>query len=569
MLFATTLVPGTASGPVIFSDTPLSFMMGVNTATGVVADTHHPLRGVALANSILAIPFGRGSCAGSGAILELLVSGTAPAALIFNQMEDILTLGVLIGKALFEKSIPVILLEDAEAFGSLARATSVHVTGEELLVKGDGESRISLSPPRTDAVQLDPSDMAILNGDRGPAARVAMEMIVSYAALQGAKSLLNVSQAHIDACCYVGKSSLLVPERLLELGGKFVVPSTCNAVNVDRLRWRELGAGPELSEASKRVGDIYLAMGAKMSFTCAPYLLDSKPKQGEQIGWAESNAVVFANSVLGARTQKYPDYLEVFIGLTGRAPNSGCHLSEGRKPLVRVMVPKLDNPDASIFPLLGYHIGVTIGCGIPLICGMNDIRASLSHLKAFSAGFAASSACPMFHIKGVTPEAGLFTEIEDYLDEFVVTIGDLGQTWQRLNSAKDNSVDLVSLGNPHFGIEEFSQLVALCRGKRRNPKVEMIITTSQDAYKKALDLGYLDTVEKFGARVITDTCWCMVEEPVIPPHTRNIMTNSSKYAHYGPGLVSKGFHFGSLAACVDAACDGERRQVASLPTWLL
>ncbi|KAL6411509.1 hypothetical protein AUP68_05225 [Ilyonectria robusta] len=552
------LVPGSASGRLVFSDVPLSFMMGVDAESGVIADTHHPLRGTALAGKILAIPCGRGSCSGSGTILELLLAGAAPAALIFQKTEEILTLGVLIAKAMFSKSIPVIQVEDALLFGRLTSAEFATITDERLIVTGPDEFQLPLSSPRTDKVALSLSDQEILQGTRGPATKMALEMIVSYAALQGADALVDVSQAHIDACIYVGKGSLLIPKRLHELNGRFAVPATCNSLSVDRLRWRELGADPEVSAASSQIGDLYLAMGAKESFTCAPYLLESKPNAGAQIGWSESNAVVFANSVLGARTQKYPDYVDVFIALTGRAPYAGCHRAEGRIPKVCIDVPPLDGWDESVFPLLGYHIGGLIGSEIPLIYGLESSNPTIADLKAFGAGFATSSSAPMFHIRGVTPEASTTEFPECQANRVQVDIHGLQDTWNQLNSAKNGTVDVVSLGNPHFALEEFARLTFLCGNRRKLESVEFIITTSQQIYKEALALGYLDALESFGAQFITDTCWCMIQDPVIPPHAQTIMTNSAKYAHYGPGMVKRGFHFGGLAACVEAACVGER-----------
>ncbi|KAH8660035.1 hypothetical protein BX600DRAFT_467115 [Xylariales sp. PMI_506] len=566
---AQALVRGHASGKIVSSDVPLSFLLGVDTKTGIVIDTHHPLHGASLRDRVLVIPCGRGSCSGSGAIIELLLAGRAPAALVFHKHEEILTLGVMIARSMFARSIPVILIEDPTAFDLVARADYVEITEDELLLGSEDNSRITLvSPLGIGRLQLLPEDQEVLEGKGGAAAQMAMEMIVNYAAMQNASSLITVTQVHIDACIYVGESSLTIPERLLSLGAKFVVPTTCNSLSVDALRWRELGADPKLSTKAAKVGDVYLAMGAKMSFTCAPYLLESKPKAGEQIGWAESNAVVFANSILGARTQKYPDYIDVFMALTGRAPNAGCHLPDGRKPTLCIDVDLLENADESLFPLIGYQIGCIAGSRIPLILGLESFHPTISDLKAFGAAFATSSSAAMFHINGVTKEAMLYSSEELQLEVVHVTTSELVASWEELNSARDNSVDLVSLGNPHFSLEEFASLSSLCADRQKQEHVEVMVTTSRETYQKAAQAGYLEAIEQFGAKLITDTCWCMIEEPVIPPHTRNIMTNSAKYAHYGPGMQNRGFHFGSMASCVEAACRGDRSSEDRTPPWL-
>lgn len=559
------LVPGNAQGEIVFSEIPISFMMGVHAETGVVQDEHHPLLGTGLKDKIVVIPQGRGSCAASAVILELLFQGNAPAAFIFKKIDEILTLGVLLAKAMFAKSIPVIVVEDSRVWALLARGGVARVCGGNLCVQNEN---IPLSLPYLERVGITPADEKVLRGqDCSFAATLAMKLIVEFASIQGAQELVNVSQVHIDACCYVGKTSLSVPELLLELGAKVVVPSTCNSLDVDRQRWRELGSDPAYSVFASKIGDAYLAMGAKMSFTCAPYLLDSRPKLGEQVGWGESNAVVFANSVLGARTQKYPDYLDVLIALTGRAPSIGCHLPEGRVPQIGIQVPGLKRPDDSVFPILGYLIGEVVGNSIPIIYGLEATNPGVPDLKAFSAGFATTSSAPMFHINGVTPEATT-VEIPAGLQTVKLDFNRLIGVWKTLNTATDSAVDIVSLGNPHFALEEFPRLIKLIENQSKQAEIDVVITTNRFVYQKAAQAGYLKKVEEFGARFITDTCWCMLQEPVIPLAARNIMTNSAKYAHYGPGVSKRKCHFGSMAGCVEAACTGYRTVEDQNPEWL-
>lgn len=560
------LVNGEASGDIVFSSVPISFMMGVHSETGVVVDEHHPLLGTPLRNKIVVLPRGRGSCSASGVIMELLHRGNAPAALVFRTLEEILTLGVLIADAVFQRSIPVVLVEDDQVWERLSRGGKASISKHGLTVEG---LLFPLDVPYTRGVETLPADEAMMRGEGcSRAAQLAMELIVEFASIQGAEKLIDISQVHIDACCYVGKTSLLVPQRLLELGAQFRVPSTCNSLNVDRQQWQALGTDPELSTISHKIGDAYLAMGAAMSFTCAPYLLDSKPAAGEQIGWGESNAVVFANSVLGARTQKYPDYLDVMIGLTGRAPAMGCHLPGGRRPEMRIDVDRLETFDDSVFPLLGYHIGAIVGGRIPMIYGLEHTSPGTAELKAFGAGFATTSSAPMFHIMGVTPEAASTAYISDSMEGVSVGVDDLRITWDQLNTAGDDQVELVALGNPHFTSDEFCHLVELLGSRSKKANVDIVITTSRFVLQKAREAGYLDRVSEFGAKIITDTCWCMLEEPVVPARARNVMTNSAKYAHYGPGITGRRFRLGSLAACLDAVCTGVLSPEHKHPRWL-
>jgi predicted aconitase len=419
------------------------------------------------------------------------------------------------------------------------------------------------------SIELTEQDRALLDGQYGKAAQVAMQIVLRMAHLQGARHLVDVTQAHIDGCIYTGPASLRFAEQLVQWGANVRVPTTLNSISVDQRRWRELGIDPALGEPASALGDAYMAMGAQLSFTCAPYLLDSAPKAGEQIVWAESNAVVYANSVLGARTLKYPDYLDICIALTGRAPLIGCHLDAPRKAQLRVELPALGELDDSFYPLLGYHIGALSGSRIPLVLGLEQRKPGLDDLKAFGAAFATTSAAPLFHIAGVTPEALDPAQVlvpDVTLPVERIQLQDLLLSWRELNSARDPEVNVVSLGNPHFSLSEFAHLARLCVGRHKHPDVVLAITCGRAVLEQAREAGHIAVIEAFGATLVTDTCWCMLGEPVIPPAATTLMTNSGKYAHYAPGLVGRKVHFASLGECVDSACTA----LASghLPTWL-
>lgn len=346
------LVEGAAQGALLFAEVGLSFWGGVDPASGEVIDRHHPLSGQRLAGRVLAIPSGRGSCTGSSVLMELISNGHAPAALVLAEADEILTLGVLVAQVIFQRSLPVLCVGH-EAFNGLRGQGFVRLEGDVLTLSGrppnDGWQGSDAAPqPSTfSTLELNEQDRALLDGTHGKAAQVAMQIVLRMAEIQGATQLLDVTQAHIDGCIYTGPASLRFAEQLVQWGAKVRVPTTLNSISVDQRRWRELGVDPALGEPASALGDAYMAMGAQLSFTCAPYLLDTAPKAGEQIVWAESNAVVYANSVLGARTQKYPDFLDICIALCGRAPFTGCHLDDPRKARLIVDVPALGHVDDS------------------------------------------------------------------------------------------------------------------------------------------------------------------------------------------------------------------------------
>lgn len=569
-LAATTLVSGEAQGPLQWSDVPLSFWGGVDPATGVVIDRHHPLAGHALAGHVLALPSGRGSCSGSGVLMELIASGRAPAAIVVAEREEILTLGALVADEMFGRSMPLVRVAPDQLDGlrghRFARLAGGRVQAFDAAPTDDWQPALASSAPAETpaALRLGDIDRALLRGDHGKAAEVAMRLLVRMAEVYGAARFIDVAQAHVDGCFYTGPASLAFAQRLVEWGARVRVPTSLNAISVDRRRWRELGVPEAVGVPGSAVADAYVAMGARPTFTCAPYLLPDAPAAGTAIGWAESNAVVYANSVLGARTMKYPDYLDICIALTGRAPLAGCHTDEGRRAGLAIDVdwPAGVGDDDAVWPLLGYCCGLLSASEIPLVRGLEHAAGGSDALKAFGAAFATTAAAPMFHIAGHTPEAAGQAPLR------AVGIGrdDLRRTWHQLDAAPSDSIDLVSLGNPHVSLTECARLAALVRGRTRSPRVAVIVTLGRDVHEAAVRAGYVAEAEAFGVRFVTDTCWCFIGEPLIPPAARTLMTNSGKYAHYAPGLVGRAVRFGGLAACVEAACTGRARP--GLPSWL-
>lgn len=563
------LVPGRASGEIVFSGAPLSFWMGTDTETGAIVDEHHPGKGQSFAGRILVIPGGRGSCSGSGALLEMIMHGSAPAALVIERDDMILAVGAIIADELFGKSIPIVSV-GSEGFARL-RAASYAAVVDGVVTAGDRPMPTGAARPTPGAggVDLTASDRAMLGGAEGPARQLAMRIITRVAGVQRAPRLVDVAQAHIDGCFYTGPAGLAAAEKLAAMGGRVKVPATTNSTTVDARRWRAFGVDPRIGESSDRVAAAYVAMGVRPTFTCAPYLLETAPGQGEQIAWGESNAVAFANSVIGARTMKYPDFLDICVALTGRGPYADCHDDAQRRPRVRFDVTALEGIDDSLYPLLGHLVGSLANDEIPLVTGLEQADPTLDDLKAFSAAFATTASASMFHIAGVTPEARHWRrdgEVAKGLRAVDVGSEDLVAAWRELNSARSEDVRVVALGNPHFSLTEFGRLAGLIRGRTKDARVALTITTSRAVHEQAAKAGLIAALETFGATVLTDTCWCMLCEPMLPPGRTGVLTNSAKYAHYGPGMIGQGLRFAGLAECVEAACTG--RLSHDLPRYL-
>lgn len=500
------------------------------------------------------------------AILELLLNNCAPCALIFSSVEEILTAGVIIAKVLFSKTVPVVLLS-GDQFSMLESQSLVSVVGDTVLTgenthhgEEDLDAEVRNDWDIADSVQLSAKDQKLLNFEHGQAAAVAMQILVEFAKMQGAERFIDVAQSHLDAVHYTGPASLRFAEHMYGTGdASFAIPTSMNSITLDQRRWRELGVDHESAAKANRLANIFVSMGAEPTFTCAPYLLRTAPESGQHVAWGESNAVVFTNSVLGAFTQKYPDMIEVCIALTGRAPMSGCHLESGRLPNFAIAIPLPCKVDDSFWPVAGYCVGERSGNRIPLVTGLEECKPSHADLKAFGAAFATTSSAPMFHIRGVTPGHCI---LRSNMRKCEVHPRDLLEAWGALTTAQDPTVSVVALGNPHFSFEEFEMLCSLIKdkGDRKHSTVQLMITTSRDTLDRVSKTAMLAALQSFGADVVTDTCWCFLQAPVvhISEPNANIMTNSAKYAHYGPGMVSRKVHFGNLSDSVGASRTGFR-----------
>lgn len=344
------------------------------------------------------------------------------------------------------------------------------------------------------------------------------------------------------------------------MGARVRVPTTMNAISVDHANWRGQGVPETFGAPAQRLADAYVEMGCRNTFTCSPYLLETAPAEGEAIAWAESNAVIYANTVLGARTAKHPDFLDLCIAMTGRAPLSGVYLDENRQARRVIQVDTPAGIDDAFWPLIGYLAGKFAPDRIPQLTGLEKLRPSSENLKALCAAFGTTSAAPMLHIEGVTPEP---QQVAHGADHVRLTAEDMMAGWRLLNAGPER-VELVAIGSPHASLEECRSFADALDG--RPVQIATIITAGRDVMAKARSEGTLARLMRSGVQIIPDLCWCSISEPLFPTHAKAVMTNSGKYAHYGPGLSGRALRFGSLAQCAEAALSGTAAKRP--PDWL-
>lgn len=408
-------------------------------------------------------------------------------------------------------------------------------------------------------LSLSDNDQAMLAGAAGPAAQLAMRILTRMAEIWRAPALLDIAAAHIDSTIYIGEAGLEYAERLASLGARVRVPTTLNVSGLDEQHWQEWPVPAGWAEKAHRQMVAYQSMGAVPTWTCAPYQTEWRPSFGQQIAWGESNAIVFANSVIGARTERYPDLLDICCAITGRAPAVGLHLSENRagQVLFRLIdVPRAVQADDTFYPVLGHLLGHVCGDRIPVVDGL-EVAPNEDQLKALGAASASSGAVALFHLVGVTPEAPtLDAALQDSQPQQVIDVdmAVLRRARAELTTADGDRLDMVALGSPHFSLAEFRQLAPLLAGQRAHPDVQFLVTSSRGMALLARQAGYLDALEQFGGRLTVDTC--ILATPMLPPQVKLLMTNSAKYAYYAPGLLSTRVTFGSLADCVRSAVAG-------------
>ena len=389
---------------------------------------------------------------------------------------------------------------------------------------------------------------------------MAMSIVVRMASVYGATEMMDITGAHIDSTIYVGDAGLEFAEKLAALNAKVSVPSTLNVSSLDELHWHDWDVPADWADKAHRQMKAYQSMGTIPTWTCAPYQTEYAPKFGQQIAWGESNAIAYANSVLGARTERYPDLLDICCAITGRVPAVGLHLNENRAGECLLMlkdVPLCLQQTDAFYPVLGHLIGKIARDRIPVVDGLLA-EPTEDQFKSLAAAAASSGNVALFHIVGKTPESPTQkAAFQGHVPKEVLTINLplLRKARDELTTSDRSSLDLVVLGSPHFSLAEFRELAQLVEGKHCNPNVKFVVTTSRAMRELARTADVLKPIEVFGARLMVDTC--ILAMPSLPKNVSLLMTNSGKYAYYSPGLLGTDVVYGSLEDCVRSAVQGQ------------
>ena len=397
-------------------------------------------------------------------------------------------------------------------------------------------------------LRLTPDEKAMLAGEAGPGVQKAIEIVVALGRIYGAADLTPVASVQVSGVSYknLGDAGLEFLQAWAAQGARARVPATLNPAGMDRLAWRDLGFSEQFAHRQEAVIAAYQALGVAPTCTCTPYLVGPPPRFGQHLAWAESSAVSYANSVLGARTNREGGPSALAAAIVGRTACYGLHLDANRRPtaVVDVRCPLSSEADLGA---LGCLVGRRVRDGVPYF-RFADWRLEVAALKALGAAMAASGAVALYHVEGLTPEAAAFRPGGDAPR---LVIDDLAPGYAALNGPAGR-IDLVSLGCPHASLAEIEAIAACLDGRRVT--AALWVTTARATRQAAEGAGLLARIEASGGRLVADTC--LVVAPVAELGFRTMATNSAKMALYAPSHSGLSVRFGTMEQCLEAAVTG-------------
>ncbi len=391
-------------------------------------------------------------------------------------------------------------------------------------------------------MKLTPEEQDMLNGKYGRAVQKSMEILSTLGDIYKAERMIDVYSVQIAGVSYsnLGEAGLDFLSEMAD-GGTVRVLTTLNPAGMDRDNWQALGIDEEFAKNQNRVLDAFAKMGVIATASCTPYLIGNVPHFGQHISWAESSAVCYSNSVIGARTNREGGPSAIAAALTGKTPEYGYHIDKNRhgQVLFEVEVPVTGTAQ---YGVLGKAIGDQLdqlGKKIPYITGISS--ATVEELKSFCASIATYGGTALFHMEDITPEARLYPKPEDK----VVINKDIMDKAKAELTDPDIEIDFVSIGCPHASIHEISNLAKLLKGK--NVTKEFWVTTGRPTKRLADEAGYTQIIEKAGAKFAADTC-CVVAP--ITGRFKGMMIDSAKACYYVRARHKYKIKIGSIEECV-------------------
>ncbi|MDH5268162.1 MAG: aconitase X catalytic domain-containing protein [Candidatus Bathyarchaeota archaeon] len=387
----------------------------------------------------------------------------------------------------------------------------------------------------------------MLDGEEGYAVKKSMEILVALGNIYGAEKLIRVGSVQVAGVSYhnLGDAGLEFLNTLAK-DGKVKVLTTLNPAGMDLEDWKKLGISEKFAKKQNLVIDAFRKMGIIISCTCTPYLIGNLPRYGEHIAWSESSAVTFANSVIGAKTNREGGPSALAAAFVGKTPCYGLHLEENRVPDTHVDV-RVKMKKFSDWGALGFSIGKRAENKIPYITGIKDV--GLDELKTFCASVVTYGSKPLFYMKEITPGSE-----KHQLPREKITIEDkdIKEAYESINDDVD-IVNFVCIGCPHSSIKEIARIAKLLENKSISPNTEFWVATSRQMKQLADKRGYTEIIERAGGKFACDTCMAVAP---LKGRFASVATTSAKGCYYSRHNNMK-TKLGSFEECIEAAVRGK------------
>ena len=562
------VAPGSADAEAIVSAEPVPLSgVGFDPAIGALRWRGHPLDGMSLSGRVLVMPRARPFAGGDWALYGMAaLQKTAPAAIVCEEADAFVTAGALLG------GIPTVDGLGPADLASIAAGDRVRIDGARHVLEwgsGDGRRprRLALRPPPS--MRLTDDERRILDGAHGEGPRRCLEFLVAFGEAVGARRLLPVQSVHVAGSGYntTGDIALGYLQSLAATGATVCVPSTLNPVALDLERWRTVLRFPDdLFEKQVGMNAAFAALGFVPLYSCAPYWTAQAAWFGAHLVWGEHNAVSYANSVLGARTNFESHVATIPAAITGRIPEYGLHLDANRRPraIVRVEA-RLDDPVD--WRCLGVYAATRLGDRIPLFTGLPRTTSSRQLRDLCGALGPPWASIPMLHVLGVTPEApdlrtAFGGRVPRDVETIVVDRRRLRSARELVTTASGERVDVVALGCPQASIDDIADVVDALAGRRAHPDVRLWIWADAATRATAQRMGLLASIEDAGGQILTDTCGCAacpIDRSALG--VRTLATDSTKSCGF-QARTGIGTYLGTVRECLDAAVSGRWRAAA-------
>ncbi|MEK6672897.1 MAG: aconitase X [Nitrospirota bacterium] len=567
--------PGYGEGGALVAKSPIAISgVGIEVETGTFRWKGHELNDISMKDKILIMPTGLGYSGGDWALYAMKsIYGTSPKAIACMKVDLFTASGAILSDIPLVDRLEKNICEVAET-GDYIRVDGLKGIVE--IIKDQAEiekvqkqkkiQKIGQEPIFETSISLSDEEKMMVAGEYGEGVRKCMNYLIKLGEAFDAEKMVPIASAHPAACGYrvAGEGAVRFLEWLAQNGNTVRVPATTNPTCVDHERWEKVMKLPEhFYQNQMRMNQAFIKLGFVSTYFCSPYWSYIAPKFGEHVAWGEHNAVCYANSVLGARTNFEAHATAIPAAITGRIPAYGLHLVKNRKAqaIVRVET-EMKNP--TDWMCLGLYVGKILFDRIPVFVDLPRMISNRQLRDLVSSVGPPFGKIPMLHIEGVTPEApslkaAFHGKIPKDVETIVVGRQQLEEARVMVSTSKSKKIDLVTLGCPYYCIEDIKEVAGLIEGKKIHPEVQLWMWTDAGTRTVAENMGLLSIIEKAGGHILTDTCAMACPLDQCSQGFKNIVTDSAKTA----GFISQGgrigVYMGSMEECIETALSGKWR----------